>query len=343
MRAALERWLTARWYTTGRPPAWLRLLAKVYGRLAARRAARIRPQRVARPVLVVGNISVGGTGKTPLTIALVQCALELGLRPGVISRGYGGRAGKVPLPVDAATDPALCGDEPLLIARRTGVPVMVAPRRLLAAQALLARGDVDLLIADDGLQHHALGRDAEICVVDGARGFGNGYLLPAGPLREPPSRLAGCDLVVVTGEGALPDHPAALRMHLLLGDAQPLSGGPSRPLAMFRGGPVHAVAGIGHPERFFTALRAQGLGVIPHPFPDHYALRVSDLDFGDGAPILMTEKDGVKLTGEMSVEAWTVPVSAHFDPDGGAHMKALLTRLIQGMPDPNETGFGQTL
>lgn len=328
MRAALERWLSARWYDAGhRPGAGWRALAALYGRIAARRAAAARPQRPPCPVLVVGNLTVGGTGKTPLTIALIERALAMGLRPGVVSRGYGGRPGVQPLRVTADTDATQSGDEPLLIARRTGVPVMVFPRRAEAAQALHATGEVDLIIADDGLQHYALGRDAEICVVDGARGLGNGQLLPAGPLREPASRLARCDLVVVNGEGEAPAHPAVLRMRLRITEAQPLAGGAARPLADFRDRPVHAVAGIGHPERFFTALRAAGLEVIAHPFPDHHALTAADIDFGDGLPVLMTEKDAVKLPAALE-GAWQVPAAAEFKGRSEACLDALLNRLV---------------
>jgi tetraacyldisaccharide 4'-kinase len=328
MRSALERALTALWYRDTRPPALLRGLARIYAAEAQRRARAATRVRVGRPVLVVGNLTVGGTGKTPLVIALALLARDMGLRPGVVSRGYGGRRQAQPLSVEPDSRALEVGDEPLLIARRTGVPVMVHASRVLAAQALIARGDIDLVIADDGLQHHALARDGEICVVDGQRGFGNGYLLPAGPLREPLSRLQRCDLVVVNGDGAAPAHPRVLRMQLQAGQLRSIDGHGSRDLDSFSGQTVHAVAGIGNPQRFFATLRAAGLLVVPHAFPDHYALGSSDLHFGDGAPVLLTEKDAVKLGSTAAVNVWQMPVTASFGADDEARMRHLISSVM---------------
>lgn len=303
--------LQAAWYSDRRPPLWTLPIAALYG--GATRARRwlyrrgwLHANTLPVPVVVVGNIVAGGAGKTPLTIALVEALRARGFRPGVVSRGYGGSA-RAPVLLDAQPDPALAGDEPALIKLRTGVPVAVGARRAEAARLLLPE-DVDVVIADDGLQHYALARDVEICVVDGVRGLGNGRLLPAGPLREPASRLRGVDFIVCNGGAACAGEVA---MRLLLVDATAVPD-PARtsPLTAFAGKRVHAVAGIGHPPRFFDALRALGIDAIAHPFPDHHRYTPADLAFGDGLPVLMTEKDAVKCRAFAQVDWWCVPVNA---------------------------------
>lgn len=328
----MKAWLEQRWYSTEPAPLPLRPLAALYGLIADRIAATTRAQavRLPVPVIVVGNLSVGGTGKTPVTIWLVQQALALGFRPGVISRGYGGRAAQYPLRVTASSDPAACGDEPALIARRTRVPVAVAPDRVAAARLLIEEGGVDLLIADDGLQHHRLARDLEFCVVDGARGLGNGARLPAGPLRDAPSRLASVDAVIVNGtlRSPLPAHGRPqFAMQLVIENALSLVDGDTRALSAFAGRTVHAVAGIGHPPRYFAALEAQGLVVIPQPFPDHHRYVPSDLAFGDDLPVLMTEKDAVKCAAFARQGLWCVPAEARFGEADTAHVRKLLSGL----------------
>ncbi|MGH8541748.1 MAG: tetraacyldisaccharide 4'-kinase, partial [Stenotrophobium sp.] len=291
----LKKWLESRWYSARPAPWWLRPFAALYGFIASARRRRLsaQAQPLSVPVIVVGNISLGGTGKTPFVIWLVESLRAWGFRPGVISRGYGGHAPQYPLEVTPETAAALCGDEPLLMAQRLGVPLAVAPDRVAAAKFLLQRHAIDILVADDGLQHYRLPRDLEICVVDGARGLGNGALLPAGPLREAPSRLREVGLVVVNGGGwrraAIPHADMMLRMDM----AVSFSGG-KKPLQDFAGQRVHAVAGIGNPERFFAQLRGQGIEVVPLAFADHHAYAAGDLDFGDQLPVLMTEKDAVK-------------------------------------------------
>lgn len=328
----MKAWLERRWYASEPAPLVLRPLAALYGLIADRLAAskKTRAVRLPVPVIVVGNISVGGTGKTPVTIWLIEQAVALGFRPGVISRGYGGRAVRYPLRVTASTDPADCGDEPALIARRTGMPVAVAPDRIAAARLLIAQDCVDLLIADDGLQHYRLARDLELCVIDGARGLGNGARLPAGPLREPPARLESVDAVIVNGApaAAVPTHGRPqFVMQLGIERTISLQTGESLPLTAFRGQPVHAVAGIGHPQRFFSALEAQGLVVIPQPFPDHHRYLASDLAFGDAAPVLMTEKDAVKCAAFAQAGWWCVPAEARFGEADTAHVRKLLSSL----------------
>jgi tetraacyldisaccharide 4'-kinase len=283
------------------------------------------------PVIVVGNISVGGTGKTPFTIWLVEQLRAQGLRPGVISRGYGGKAPRYPLRVTAETDPLQCGDEPALIARRCGVPVAVAPDRVAAAQMLIDSGEVDLLIADDGLQHYRLGRDLEVCVVDGQRGLGNGALLPAGPLREPPGRLSTVDLIVVNGGRWRPETATRARivdLQLRSDEAVSLVDGERRPLADFRGSKVHAVAGIGHPARFFASLCNAGIEVSMHPFADHHRYVAAEVDFGGEAPVLMTEKDAVKCMAFAQPGWWCVPAQASIAGGDGALVQQLLRPLM---------------
>jgi tetraacyldisaccharide 4'-kinase len=328
--------LQRRWYSKRPPPLLLQPLAAIYGAIARRRRQHLSATAVPLtvPVIVVGNISVGGTGKTPLVIWLVERLREWGWHPGVISRGYGARAPVYPYRVQADADAAACGDEPLLIVQRTGCPLMISPQRRDAAQALIDSGEVDILIADDGLQHYRLARDLELCVIDGVRGLGNGALLPAGPLREPPGRLREVDWVVVNGadaqgEGRLWDDPALprLSMRLAPSSAIQLTDGVAQPLQTFAGQCVHAVAGIGHPPRFFDALRAQGIDVIAHAFADHHAYQPADLAFGDTAPVLMTEKDAVKCRGFAQDNWWQVPVDAVLSAADTARMKQSLDRL----------------
>ncbi len=303
------------WYGGEPVPLWMRLLVPVYRMLSA--AVRLtlqiglrKPIRVTVPVIVVGNITAGGTGKTPLVLALIDALRSRGWQPGVVSRGYGGSATS-PTLLDDAPDPAVAGDEPSLIRRRTGVPVAVGRNRVDAAKLLLGAG-VDVLLADDGLQNPSLARDIEICVIDGERRLGNGYLLPAGPLRESAERLGQVDFVVCNGG---PPLAGEVSMRLLGNTAWRVDGlGSPRPLAEFVGDPVHAVAGIGNPARFFDSLRSHGIEVIEHAFTDHHALTAADLDFADALPILMTEKDAVKCCAFANTRCWQVPVSAEL-PD----------------------------
>src|SRR5690606_3935042 len=268
-------------------------------------------------VVVVGNISAGGTGKTPFAIALVQRLQQAGRRPGVASRGYGREDEATPRWVGPADAAAEVGDEPLLIARQTGVRVRVDRDRVAAARALVEAG-CDVIVCDDGLQHYRLARDVEVEVGDGRRRYGNGQLLPAGPVREPPARgraggVRGVDLD--GGEAVAETHPAEAGfgewpMRLRAGEARPLLGGRPRALSAFAGQRVHAVAGIGHPERFFTMLRQAGIAVVPHAFPDHHAYEAEDFRFGSDLPVLMTEKDAVKCQALAGERYYAVPVEA---------------------------------
>jgi len=284
-------------------------------------------QRLPVPVVVVGNLSVGGTGKTPLTIWLVEFLRAAGYKPGVVSRGYGGRRQNQPLAVFADSDPLEAGDEPVLIARRTGCPVYVFPRRFEAGQALLAACACDILIADDGLQHYALARDVEIAVIDGQRRFGNGFCLPAGPLREPPERLGEVDLIVCRGAAVPGEYP----LSLACGAAVNLSDGAlQRPLADFGGMKLRAVAGIGHPQRFFDDLHAAGLDFEARAFADHHRFSAEDLGLGDGVDVLMTEKDAVKCRGFANGRLWSVPLRAQLPPAFGERLLQLLKAKRDG-------------
>ena len=260
------------------------------------------------PVIVVGNITVGGSGKTPLVIWIAEELKKKGWSPAIISRGYGAKL-DAPRAATVASDAAEVGDEPVLIARRAGCPVWVGPDRIAVAAALRgAHPEVDVLVLDDGLQHYAMRRDIEIAVLD-PRGLGNGFLLPAGPLREPRWRLKTVDQVVEHGKSMHLEGDTVHRMT----DARE-----RRPLKSFAGERVHAAAGIGDPNRFFVHVGRSGAKVVPHPFPDHHPFRAQDLEFGDGLPVILTEKDAVKLRAAARPDWWVLPVSARLDPGFGA-------------------------
>lgn len=300
----------------------LQPLAAIYRAASqGRRQAYLNGQQtiswVAAPVIVIGNISVGGTGKTPLVIWMVERAVQRGYRPGVVLRGYGGRA-RGPTAVTGQSDPGEVGDEAVLIARQTGHPVMIGQDRAAAASALLNAHPVDLIISDDGLQHYALGRDVEVVVVDAARAHGNGRCLPAGPLREPIERASAADLIignggtVAGGEGRFEIQAEALI---------PLNGSAEPPKP---GDQVHAIAGIGHPERFFATLAAMGYAVIPHPLADHHQFRVRDFAGLTDVPIVMTEKDAVKCYGVAPAQAFYLRARAMPDADTQSRLDGLL-------------------
>jgi len=269
----------------------------------------LRSYRALAPVIVVGNITAGGTGKTPTVIWLVGELRAKGFTPGIVSRGYGGSKSGASMRVDADSDAAVVGDESVLLARRARCPVVVDSDRARAA-AMLVEDGVDVIVGDDGLQHLRLQRDYEICVIDGERGLGNRRLLPAGPLRESPDRLGSVDQVLVNGEFEM---PSAISFELLAYDASRLNGSLTRPLNGFRDKTVHAVAGIGNPRRFFDLLRTYGVQVIEHSFADHAVINRADLQFGDDFAVLMTEKDAVKLGRDLSDKFWFVPVDLIMD------------------------------
>ena len=320
------------WYDGAPVPFWLSALVPVYRalrslHLAMYRAGIFKPARVEAPVIVVGNLTAGGSGKTPLVIALVEALRARGFRPAIVSRGYGGTQ-RTPGVLDDTPDPRRYGDEPSLIRRRTGAPVAVGRDRAEAA-ALLVRQGANIVIADDGLQNPSLARDIEICVVDGQRRFGNERLLPAGPLREPLARLATIDFRVCNG--ARPE-PGEIAMRLNGEMAVAVAGATrARPLSSFARQRVHVVAAIGNPARFFAGLQARGIDVIAHPFPDHHAFVASDLAFGDASPVIMTEKDAIKCLAFAGPDVWCVPVSAELPTE---FIDALIARLKSPKPSP---------
>ncbi len=312
--AAIERI----WYSDNLFSRALQPLASLVGALARRRRAHYlaavaegRLWRPPVPVIVVGNINVGGTGKTPVVIALVEYLGALGYRPGVVARGYGGRPDHLPLEVNGETPAQRCGDEPLLIHLRTACPVVIDPDRPRAVKHLLDHSDCDVIISDDGLQHYPLYRDIELVVVDGERGLGNGLCLPAGPLRESPSRLAEVDAVLVNGAGQSLPGAASHDFYLKPRAFVQLRSGERCGLEAFPGvGPVHALAGIGNPARFFGSLRDMGFELLTHEFTDHFSYTKQDIEFNDNKYIIMTEKDAVKCRDFATEKHWYLAVDA---------------------------------
>jgi len=273
------------------------------------------------PVIVIGNITVGGTGKTPLIIWLAELLKNEGFKPGIISRGYGGQAEAWPQSVSADSTAEQVGDEAMLIAKQTGCPMTVSPLRADAARLLFEKSDCNIILSDDGLQHYALNRDIEIAVIDGERRFGNSFCLPAGPLREPIERLQSVDFIVVNGEKA-EDHEFSMQMTGNI--AVNLISGEQKPLQEFNATGCHALAGIGNPDRFFKLLESAGLSCKNHSFPDHYKFKLGDISFSDSAPVLMTEKDAVKCMSFAGEQHWYIPVKAVPETGFAERLLALL-------------------
>lgn len=262
------------------------------------------------PVIVVGNVTVGGTGKTPCVIALTKYLSTIGYHPGIVSRGVGGKLHRKPQIIVSGSLAKDVGDEAVLLARKSACPVVVGVDRVAAVAVLLkAYPDCNIVVSDDGLQHYRLGRDIEVAVVDGSRYFGNGYLLPAGPMREPRSRLRDVDFIVVNG-GELEN---AYQMHVVPQECVNLSTQSRVGSGELKSGRCHAVAGIGNPDKFFQNLRELGYQIIEHAFPDHHPFTVNDFNFGDTLPILMTEKDAVKCEDFADDRMWCMPISSDLD------------------------------
>ena len=325
-QTALVQRLTAGWYGSKLygifllPLSWMYMLV-----ISVRRflfsTGLLKVRSLPVPVIVVGNISVGGTGKTPLIIWLAEILKKSGYKPGIISRGYSGSSKQWPVWVDEDIDPRIVGDEALLIAKQTSCPVVVGPQRVDDAIFLLKKTDCDVILSDDGLQHYALGRDIEIAVIDGSRRFGNGFCLPAGPLREPENRLQAVDFIICNGGRA---HENEISMSLKGDVAINLATAEQRSLKHFTDRRCHACAGIGNPQRFFDLLTAAGLNCITHSFPDHYHYQSEDIDFNDNEPILMTAKDAVKCTGFAHDKHWFVPVRAELDVEFSQRLLTLV-------------------
>jgi tetraacyldisaccharide 4'-kinase len=317
-------WIHRVWYEDA-PSGWILVpLSGLYWLVLGLRkflydCGALQTRKADIPVVVVGNITAGGTGKTPTVLWLVEQLRARGFTPGIVSRGYGCSKASTSMRVEADSDAAVAGDEPVLLARRGRCPVVVDPDRARAA-AMLAADGADVVIADDGLQHYRLARDYEICVIDGLRGLGNRRLLPAGPLREGVQRLADVEQVLVNGVLRRSDRALttaeqnAISFELVATEACRLNGSLARPIDRFAGTTVHGVAAIGNPRRFFDLLRLHGIQVIEHEYPDHAELSIADLEFGDNFEVFMTEKDAVKLGRGSKDKFWYVPVELTMDP-----------------------------
>jgi ATP-binding cassette, subfamily B, bacterial MsbA len=316
------------WIRMFTPLSWLYEKAVLYRRRWLTSRAVWKP---SVPLIIVGNISAGGTGKSPLVIGLVNYLKSLGLKPGVVSRGYGGKSSHYPVEVCATSHPAEVGDEPVMIYNRTRCPVVVDPDRVEATRSLIENHDCDVVVSDDGLQHYALGRDIEIAVIDGERGLGNELCFPAGPLREPVSRLKEVDLVVVNGDRSRVSHLSSgpcMEMQLNPTRLVNIKTGSVETLESVKGKTVHAVVGISNPERFFSTLKKLGCTLVPHQYPDHHPFTAADINFDDELPVIMTEKDAVKLDpltlDDGCDQFWYLEVEATFT---SSELDRLLQRL----------------
>ncbi len=359
-------------------PVSLVMQALVVLRRLLYRLNLLRTKKALVPVVVVGNISVGGTGKSPLTAALVNTFQEMDWRPGIVARGYGGNNIKTPQHVLPTSNPADVGDEPVMLAQSTGVPVCVCADRAAAVQAIVQQHNVDIVFSDDGLQHYAMARDAEIVVVDEARGFGNGWLLPAGPLREPISRLKKVSLIAYhrtstpaddfanansapadtdtakittfntttnsatnTAIKTIPSDIPSGDFHLIQTYLQKVNCAQEEhlPVSILSGRKVHAVAGIGDPARFFRQLMRAGVDVIEHPKPDHHVWSVTDLQFSDEHPIVITSKDAVKVKPLMKAYSDATPI---YEVCVKAVLSPVLSNAVADIEDRLHTSYRQT-
>lgn len=333
MKKSLARWFEDAWYRDMYISTWIMPLSMLYVdairfRRYLYRIGIFKKTKLPVPIIIVGNITVGGTGKTPLTIWIVDWLRQQGYKPGVISRGYAGDSSDAPQAVTVDSDPTSVGDEAVVLAGRCGCPIVVGTDRVAAARLLLSGNDCDVIVSDDGLQHYALERDVEIVVIDGQRRFGNGYCLPAGPLREPPERIKQVDFVVVNGGNELQEGEFAMRcrgdrlINLLTGEHKDLS--------EFKGKACHAVAAIGNPDRFFKQLADAGIDCAMHAFPDHHAYSSADLNFKNDRPLLMTEKDAVKCRRFGKDHHWYLPVTAELPASFAQQLLNLLKEKIHG-------------
>jgi tetraacyldisaccharide 4'-kinase len=328
MKKTVSRWLVDVWYKDPFIGVILMPLGFLFSdfvkfRRFLYRIGVFKKHSLPVPVIVIGNITVGGTGKTPLLIWLAKLLESEGFKPGIISRGYGGKAATWPQPVTENSTAEQVGDEAVLIAKQTGCPMAVSPLRVEAGRLLLEQFDCDVILSDDGLQHYALNRDIEIAVIDGERRFGNSYCLPAGPLREPIDRLQTVDFIVVNGEVS-EDNEISMQ---ITGDiAVNLVTGQQKPLQEFTD--CHALAGIGNPDRFFKLLESAGLSCKTHSFPDHYKFLPGDIWFPNAMPVLMTEKDAVKCLSMAGNQHWYVPVTAIPDANFSGQLVSLLREKI---------------
>ena len=338
MRAELESWLHGQWAKKGLLSLVLSPLSLVYLIAAQSRARRITPEKLPVPVIVVGNIYVGGTGKTPVTIELVKSLAALGYKPGVISRGYG-RKDSAPVIVTPESDAEVVGDEPLLIVQATGVPAAVARDRASAGRVLLKmHPEINVLISDDGLQHQQLARDIELAVI-GARGIGNGWVLPAGPLREPPSRLDTVDALILNATtDVITSRTPRFAATSQLGRCHRIADGQEKDIDELAressGKKVLAAAGIASPERFFAMLRAHDIECTELKLGDHFDFETNPFAKCDADIIFITGKDAVKCRQKpalaLDTRLWTVDLEMHLD-------NYLIDLVVQKLKDLQNT------
>lgn len=308
------------------PLSWIYTLIIILRRLCYQ-SGLIAVNKIDAPVIIVGNISVGGTGKTPLVIWLAEYFRSKGFKPGIVSRGYGGKLSGKTQQVRPDSDPLLVGDEPVLISKRTACPVAISVQRRKAAEELIKHCGCNLILCDDGMQHYSLDRDIEIAVIDGQRRFGNRHCLPAGPLREPISRLQTVDFVVSKYIASRHEY----KMEYSYGDLVSLTD-PTRtmPVSSLNGESVHAIAGIGNPDRYFSYLRNQKMKIIMHEFPDHHPFAASDIKFNDGLAVIMTEKDAVKCAAYATDFHWYLPITATLPESFIYRLDVLMKEIING-------------
>lgn len=327
----LHQWFEHIWYHNGRGKYLLAPLTAIFCLLSKIRRWQCERQRTEfadTPIIIVGNITVGGTGKTPMVVKLVELLKQAGYSPGIISRGYKGTAKKWPQSVTASTSTDLVGDEPVLLAARSNVPVVVGPDRNTDIRYIINKFACDVVISDDGMQHYKMPRDIEIAVIDGDRLFGNGWCLPAGPLRERISRLKDCKFRVLNGDGSNQSNDLITHSMQLQGNVlKNVSNDTTLALNELTETTVHAVTGIGNPDRFFKQLEKANIDVIPHGFADHHLFRKSDIVFGDDYPVIMTEKDAVKCRQFQTENCWYLPVEARlsnsFEQDLMTELKSI--------------------
>ena len=325
----LQQWLERVWYRNGKGRFLLLPFSALYCAVNAyqRKTQTRNLAKLPCPVIVVGNITVGGTGKTPLTIHIISTLQQAGYKPAIITRGYGGKASSWPQSVSADSDAKMVGDEAVLMATRTGVPVYAGANRLESIEQLMKAHDCDVIVSDDGMQHYKLPRDVQIAVIDGERQFGNGYCLPAGPLREKKERLNDCNMIVVNGDNKEQKqwYSMILQGYTLVN----LKSGQKKKLDQFTKQKVHVVTGIGNPQRFFSTLEKCGLELIPQCFPDHYKFTQDDLLFADDYAVVMTEKDAVKCKAFAADNNWYLPVSAQLDQNFDQQFLQLLEKSLK--------------
>ncbi len=332
MNHKTNRFFDSMWY--GKRPVALLLvpLSWLFGLVVWLRSflykiSWLKSTRLAVPIIVVGNITVGGTGKTPVVIWVTELFKAAGYSPGVISRGYGGIASSWPQQARADSDSRVVGDEAKILAKQTSCPVAVGPNRVDNAQALIDHHQCDIIISDDGLQHYALQRDIEIALVDGERRFGNGYLLPAGPLREQEIRLKTVDFIICNGLANKGEY------RLRVEGEQAINILDESKIVMLRSfsqTPCHGLAGLGNPSRFFNHLKKFNIPFESHAFPDHFKYKEKDINFNDDKPVLMTEKDAVKCTIMAGEKHWYVPVKAQMSKKLGLALLSLIKEKKNG-------------